>query len=100
MKIVIEIPDESYNNIHSLKWVMSGLHSEENRQMFYRLINAVQGGTPLPEHHGRLIDADNMIERLHSENGMPRTRNEEYAWDFAVELFKKAPTIIEGSDSE
>ena len=50
MQIVIDIPEERYNEIHSLKFVMYGLQSEENRKLFYRLINAVQDGTPIPDN--------------------------------------------------
>jgi len=55
MQIVIDIPEDRYDEIHSLKFVMYGLQSEENRKLFYRLINAVQDGTVLPEH-GDLVD--------------------------------------------
>lgn len=55
MQIVIDIPKDRYDEIHSLKFVMYGLQSEENRKLFYRLINAVQDGTILPEH-GDLVD--------------------------------------------
>ena len=50
MKIVIDIPEDRYDEIHSLKFVMYGLQSEENRKLFYRLINAVQDGTPIPDN--------------------------------------------------
>ena len=49
VQIVIDIPKERYDEIHSLKFVMYGLQSEENRKLFYRLINAVQDGTVLTE---------------------------------------------------
>ena len=50
MQILINIPEDRYDEIHSLKFVMYGLQSEENRKLFYRLINAVQDGTPLPDN--------------------------------------------------
>ena len=50
MQIVIDIPEDRYDEIHSLKFVMYGLQSEENKQLFYRLINAVQDGTVLPDN--------------------------------------------------
>ena len=56
MKIVIDLSEKIYKDIHSLKFVRFGLQSEENRKMFYRLVNATQSGTPLPKGHGRLID--------------------------------------------
>lgn len=59
MKLIIEIPEDRYDEIHSLKFVMYGLQSEENKQLFYRLINAVQDGTPIPDNatNGDVIDA-------------------------------------------
>ena len=50
MQIVIDIDEDRYDEIHSLKFVMYGLQSEENKQLFYRLINAVQDGTPIPDN--------------------------------------------------
>ena len=59
MKLIIEIPEDRYDEIHSLKFVMYGLQSEENRKLFYRLINAVQDGTPIPDNatNGDVIKA-------------------------------------------
>jgi hypothetical protein len=50
-KIVIEIDDELYNEILSRKYSKT------------RLEKAVANGTLLPEHHGRLIDADALTEK-------------------------------------
>jgi len=50
MQIVIDIPEDRYDEIHSLKFVIYGLQSEENRKLFYLLINAVQDGTPIPDN--------------------------------------------------
>lgn len=86
MKIVIDVPEEAYKEIHSLKYLIHGLKSEENRQLFYQLINAIQDGTPLPKHHGRLIDADALWKK----------------WVFDAigkQEIDEAPTIIEGNDS-
>ena len=49
-KIVIDIPKDRYDEIHSLKFVRYGLQSDENKILFYRLINAVQDGTPLEDY--------------------------------------------------
>lgn len=62
MKIVIDVPEEAYKEIHSLKYLIHGLKSEENRQLFYQLINAIQDGTPLPEHH-----TNKVIEKIKAE---------------------------------
>lgn len=67
MQIVIDIPEDRYDEIHSLKFVMYGLQSEENKQLFYRLINAVQDGTVLPEPHGELVDIRPLMRGLYEE---------------------------------
>ena len=67
MQIVIDIPKDRYDEIHSLKFVMYGLQSEENKQLFYRLINAVQDGTVLPEPHGELVDIRPFMRGLYEE---------------------------------
>ena len=91
MQIVIDIPEDRYDEIHSLKFVIYGLQSEENRKLFYRLINAVQDGTPLPKGHGRLIDESeiqyNEIWITHENGG--RTC---IGWEADIE---NAPTILE-----
>ena len=50
MKLIIDIPEDRYDEIHSLKFVMYGLQSEENKKLFYRLINAVLKSTPIPDN--------------------------------------------------
>ena len=74
MKIVIDISDQKY------KWIV------ENPQTYTgELNNAIRNGTPLPKHHGRLIDADKIM------------RVDHIILESAID---NAPTIIEGSDSE
>ena len=51
----------------------------------YDLAGCLMNGTPLPEHHGRLIDADKIM------------RVDHILLESAID---NAPTIIEGSDSE
>lgn len=88
MKIVIEIPDQKY------KWIV------DNPQIYTDdLCEAIRNGTPLPEHHGRLIDAD-AIEYTHA---IARSLDDGHNWNELCvtkdELYN-APTIIEGSDTE
>lgn len=74
MEIVIEIPDQKY------KWIV------DNPQIYTDdLCEAIRNGTPLPENHGRLIDADALTEK---------------APEIQEHLDVLALTIIEGSDSE
>ena len=54
MKYVIEISEEEYAGIVKSNY--------PNDQLVGELIYAVKNGIPLPEHHGRLIDA-NMLRK-------------------------------------
>lgn len=76
MKIVIDIPEEEYNTGQLVHYF--GCYSDKLDLVIYN-------GTPLPEHHGRLIDADALTEKA--------PENKEH-------LDVLAPTIIEGSDDE
>ena len=51
--------------------------------------------TPLPEHHGRLIDKDKMMADILTVN--PQFH---YLVDWCLLVTEAQPTIIEGSDSE
>ena len=65
-----------------------------------RMYNAIKNGTPLPEHHGRLIDADSVntiirpIEKRDSQWGMTAETAKRLIYD----AFDKAPTIIEATE--
>jgi hypothetical protein len=53
MQIVIDIPERTYEQLKFLR--------EQGFDGFETIIDkAVANGTPLPKHHGRLIDADAM----------------------------------------
>ena len=84
MKIVIDIPDGIYK-----KYMDDRTHSTD-------VLHAVCCGTPLPEHHGRLIDADYMIKQLLS---LPK---DEFSTDdmWAIKVLNLSPTIIEAEGSE
>ena len=80
MKLIIEIPEDRYDEIHSLKFVMYGLQSEENRKLFYQLINAVQDGTPIPDN----VTNGEVLKTLFKPNRITRTDDvvrEEYEFD-------------------
>lgn len=78
MEIVIEIPEDEYQNI---------LHT--GRASFCA-VNAIEAGTLLPKGHGRLIDADIAIQKLGDDN------EDAYA-EFVL---NDAPTIIEADRGE
>ena len=92
IEIVIKIEEETYNRIMN-GWMP--LHKAVN------LMENVQKGTPLPEHHGRLIDADALEKKMcdrEEELGDDRALWESSAVSVALDMF--ASTIIEGSDNE
>ena len=58
MKIIIDIPKDFYNQTiehDRLCWEYMGMNE---------MVKAIKNGTPLPEKHGRLIDADETLKSL------------------------------------
>ena len=92
MKIVIDIPEEEYEEIVSSEYC--GLHT---------LTRAIARGTPLPKGHGRLIDAD-MLKHKISEWLKPAKPDEAIMValdDIGVSTMleiEDAPTIIEADN--
>lgn len=84
MEIVIEIED------YDKEWVTNGYYipNEINGKIAEAIIN----GTPLPGHHGRIID-ESKIERVyyHIEN----SENKRFRLEYTVIDGTDAPTIIE-----
>ena len=91
MKIVIEIPEDAYRQIRN--W---GVPTDKLRRKIYDIID---NGIPLPEHHGRLIDCECVVDAIDDwiDAGEYGYTN---ATDYLRTRFKDIPTIIEGSDSE
>lgn len=85
MKIVIDVPEEEYNTGQLLHYF--GCYSDKLDLVIYN-------GTPLPEHHGRLID-ESQISRIEFH-----TERELYGDKIRYVKETDAPTIIEGSDAE
>lgn len=82
MEIVIKIPEEIYS--HTQEYEVGVFNQENDTKLFM----AIKNGTPLPEHHGRIID---------------ETQIHKCGWNYIKHHAKTdAPTIIEaeGSDSE
>lgn len=73
MKIVIDIPEEEYEEIISSE--DCGLHT---------LTRAVANGTPLPKGHGRLIDGDALKDQM----------------KIGYKIVENAPTVIEADKAE
>ena len=79
MKIVIEIPEETYNAIRNI------------RQITERELNAILNGTPLPKGHGDLIDRNDLLKWSY------KIDSKYYMYDEVVDVddIKNAPAIIE-----
>lgn len=78
MQIVIGLDDKFYKNIL-------------NNTYDYGDMNIIiQNGTPLPEHHGRLIDKDKMMADLLTVN--PQFQ---YLVDWCLRVTEAQPAIIE-----
>ncbi len=60
MKVIIDIPDNIYDAIKKAQTIISGQRS--GKTLLQILVNSVENGTPLPKGHGRLIDADAVLE--------------------------------------
>ena len=94
MKIVIDIPDDIYNEIKE------GLYDKNLRKMAI----AIGNGTPLPKGHGRLGDIDALEKNLTNgiNAGLLIEGYEDYGhinnMDDCVECVKSADTIVEADN--
>jgi len=84
MQIVIDIPKEEYEY----------LKAHHSHEVFYG--DAIANGTPLPEHHGRLIDADTLDECKEMMN----TIMGECKYAVRMDDIRNAPTIIEATGAK
>ena len=86
MEIVIDIPEEEYELVR---------HGNKSYRTELELMNAVAEGKPLPEHHGRLIDADTLEEKVEKHREMLKIS--EYDRELVLHYtdIEMAPTIIE-----
>ena len=90
MKIVIDIDENLYTRLFD--------NGVDNYDDAVDMAKAIRKGTPLPEKHGRLIDADELYgDFIDGTEGYDcNTWNRIEIGD----IIENAPTIIEGSDSE
>ena len=90
MQIVIDINEHIYKQIMADSEVYI-LDNEVDRIL---IENAIYNGTPLPEHHGDLIDRDELKSKImYAEDKAYETWDELY--DCVLEDIENAPTIIE-----
>ena len=97
MKLIIDISEADYWKIKEYFADLQVYLEEKAMDNFssieLRMQNAVYHGKPLPEHHGRLIDADEL--KKHKYHDSDRFENA-----VAVYYIDNAPTVIEASESE
>lgn len=84
MKLVIDISEKDYNNIEPF------LNGEPIKGGFnlFKALEIIANGTPLPKGHGRLIDADEIIEQA---NNMA----DELDNNFTIADIEKVGTLLE-----
>lgn len=80
MQIVIDIPDEIYKDIESRDW-KNTIWARDS------LMRYIHEGVVLPEHHGRLIDADAYKEAWFTSRQFE-----------PMLLLDFAPTVIEATE--
>ena len=92
MKLMIDIPKKTFEEIQERTIITCG------ETFAQKLVKYIRNGTPLPEHHGRLIDADAFQRYCFNKNFDKRLSEGGLA---TINMFLEfQPTIIEGSDSE
>ena len=93
MKIVIDIPEEIASWINEYSLFIKGFNGEK----MDIIIDAITNGTPLPEGHGRLIDADEAIKTLKSlgDRDYRRKKGTIQEAEKMLSFDEYTPTIIE-----
>ena len=87
MQIVIDIPEVFYESLKDTDVIVSGQRS--GKTLMSVIYTAVANGTPLQKGHGRLIDADKLLE---SDEIIADSRKCHYIP--MIDVYE-APTIIE-----
>lgn len=81
MKIVVDLPKEIYEFL-------------QNNDTGSVVDNAIKNGTPLPEHHGDLVDKYDILHDIDCDEEMRLGENA--VW--VCEVIRNAPTIIEATE--
>ena len=92
MKIVIDIPEEEYRNYLKMRPAYP--------EGVFCYIAAIQQGTPLPEGHGRLIDAEKLQMDYCDDNCGERKCIDAMDRCVFIDAVLNAPTIIEADKGE
>ena len=87
MKVIIDISEGDYEMLKVLKSCGGRLHKSDLR---------ILDGTPLPERHGRLIDAGKFVDVLN--NAQIEDSDTYKGLGRAKELLVEASTIVEATE--
>lgn len=110
MEIVIKIPDKVYKFVQNTSFVenentlFKQTSDERLKTLFlFDILDAIKDGTPLPKHHGDLVDRDDINckfydiwKELESYSNKPSYKELLDRWSMCMDT---ALTIIEGSES-
>ena len=100
MKLIIDMPEETYNAVIGDEWIDS--------EYIYSVINSIQNGTPLPKGHGRLKDEDEIVKAIEDRVEFLRKNDEIFMRlrkDIDIlgcipKIRCEVPTIIEADKGE
>lgn len=93
MKLVIDIPENTYKQIQAL-----ARNNYFEHDICGNSMRRIANGTPLPEGHGRLGDLDELEQRISNFVEHDSMITDEYTvarQRFIVEGIRETPTIIE-----
>ena len=83
IELVIKIPEDVYKHIQSLDW-------KNTRRWYSEEVKAIHNGTPLPKGHGRLIDAEKLLDTFWAY-----CKQGDFGYHQAEDLIKSAQPIID-----
>lgn len=103
-KILVDIPDDLYNEIKQTQMFISGMRS--GKTLLYTLMSSVANGAQIPKGCGRLIDADKIVPIALEDKSIvledtdllsehKRELSIRYLFSDICKLVEKQPTIIE-----
>ena len=100
MKLVIDISKEFYDGLFDESY--DSIRNIPLEHMV--LVQKIKNGTPLPEHHGNLIDRDAINERFYNickeAYACPCQPSDKYLLDKLSMCVDTAPVIIEAEVKE
>ena len=84
MKIVIDIHEKDYQSML-------------NGNVSYGVLDAIKNGTPLPKGHGKIIDVNDLLDRICLDNS-DETRKDNVGELITLEDIDLIPALIEADN--